>query len=214
MIQSIPDFNIREKARLYVAAKRTAVLMYMQNGYITNSQILKMSRSWNKINEHCSIRTRKQDNRDLMHASRAQGQVFYLCTAHSGCAEDHVEWQGRIYVDRFWRNTLKDDPETLYAVKSYLNNHEIKTVQWVMGPPVFLITRPYCRHRMIPIPIQEVLHGSLNHIQKHHPEYYEITRKGDYRKKFYRLRYEVHKGMGLEAEARRDKILLARVAGK
>lgn len=210
IIQDIPDFNIREKARLYVAAKRIAVLMYMQGGYISNSQIKKMSASWNKINEHCNSRGRKKDVKLMLQDSRAKKQVFFLCSSHSNPAEDHKDWQGKIYVDRFWRNTLGDDAELVYAVQSYIKNHDVKTVQWVMQAPVYMITRPYCRHKMIPMALEEVLHSSLKKIKANHPEAYIIEKKGDYKKKFYTLRYQIHKELGMDGEARRDKILIRR----
>lgn len=208
IIQDIPDFNIREKARFYLACKKVAVQMYMQQGELYNKQIKEYSTRTGKIMEHCNARRRKLGLRDEMRSHRARQGVFYLCSSHIKPAEDHADWQGRIYVDRFWRATLKDDESTAQAVAAYIRNHDIRTVQWVCGAPVYMITRPYCRHYMIELDTDEVLGASLNKIKKDHPESVTGGIRANYRKKYYMFRRDIHEVLEMKAEAEFDKKLI------
>lgn len=166
IIKDIPDFNIREKARLYVAAKKMIIQAVMQEGDLYKKQLRRFEIDCNKVTEHKNARMRKDDLKIKMRFRRAGGQVFYLCSEHPNCAKDHKDYQGKIYVDRFWRNTLEDDPEMLKAVEAYIKNHDIKTVQWVCSDPVYMIRRPYCKHKMIPLDLKTVLKNSLNKIKR------------------------------------------------
>ena len=99
--------------------------------------------------------------------------VFYLCSVHTGPAEDHKEWQGKIYVDRYWRSVMEGarcTADQIRGVAAYIKNHQILTVQEVVNHKPYLITRPYCRHFFIPLSTVEVLGSSLNKILKEHPE--------------------------------------------
>lgn len=119
--------------------------------------------------------------------------VFYLCSVHTGPAADHKEWQGRIYVDRFWRNVMEGarcTVDQIRGVEAYIRNHNILTVQEVVNHKPYLITRPYCRHFFIPLSTAEVLGSSLNSILKKHPEAHTRSRSKSrraYRKQRERL---------------------------
>lgn len=99
--------------------------------------------------------------------------VFYLCSVHTGPAADHEDWQGKIYVDRFWRSVMEGarcTADQIRGVEAYIRNHNILTLQEVVNHKPYLITRPYCRHFFIPLSTAEVLGSSLNSILKKHPE--------------------------------------------
>lgn len=130
---------------------------------------------------------------DTAHGARFTGGavfnapiVFYLCSVHTGPAEDHKEWQGKIYVDRYWRSVLEKhggtDTGTVHGdlikgIGAYIKNHNILTVQEVVNHKPYLITRPYCRHFFIPLSTEEVLGSSLNKILKEHPEAHTKSKK-------------------------------------
>ena len=99
--------------------------------------------------------------------------VFYLSTQHQSPASGHKEWQGKLYVDRYWRSTLEGKGYGAFVpiVESIIKERGICTVQWVMGPPVWLVMRPNCRHHFIPIPLHEALGLSLSEIKARHPEH-------------------------------------------
>lgn len=179
--------------------------MYAQEGKLYNPQIRKFSVETGKILEHSNSRKRRNDLRAGMRGHRAGQGVFYLCSWHINPAEDHKDWQGRIYVDRFWRNILQGDVARLKAVEAYIRNRNIKTVQWVTGAPVYMITRPYCRHFFTGLDTDEVLGASLKKIKKLHGDMESSGRRYDWREKFYRFRREAHIVMEMNAEAQWDE---------
>lgn len=93
-------------------------------------------------------------------------QIFFLCSVHDKPADDHKMWQGLIYIDRFWRQKVSGD--LYYAVLSYVKNRGIHTVQWVMHDPVWMTTRPNCKHYFIPLKTEEVLHSSPKALSERH----------------------------------------------
>lgn len=115
--------------------------------------------------------------------------VFYLCSKHTNCAEGHENFQGKIYVSSDWKERCPD--ELARKVNSYIRNHATMTVEEVVGEPVYMITRPNCRHYFRRLDIDEVLHGSANKLLKQ----YDMIRTGvssyeylQYRKYFERLK--------------------------
>lgn len=208
VIQSSSDFNIREKSAIYKVIKRVADLLYIQNGKLYNGQIREYSTGLNKVEEHRNARLRKQKLIAEMHGSRANNKVFYMSSIHSNPAKDHKDWQGKIYVDRYWRSILADDKALLKRVGAYIRNHNTMSVQEVCGSPVYLITRPYCKHFLISLDTDEVLENGLKKIQRDHPEAHTRSHNIYYRKKYYRMRERIHNILGMDIEAARDKQLI------
>lgn len=62
------------------------------------------------------------------------GKLFY-CNALPDCAGDHLEYQDKVYV--------LDKYKSEYP--------QLKTVEWVTNKPVYLVTRPNCRHILTPV---------------------------------------------------------------
>lgn len=90
-------------------------------------------------------------------------RVFYLCSWHGDCAQDHVEWQGKLYYDRFWRRHVKDKP-TQERVLDFIQNTGMMSLQWVTNKPVWLITRPNCRHYFEQVTIKEAFGKSTDEL--------------------------------------------------
>ena len=213
IVEGIPDLNIRERARLRKVYRKLAVQMYMQGGEPTNKQIYRVSAETNKTLEKRNSRKRLNNLSEDVHRSRRTGNVFYICTVHSNPAEKHKDLQGTIFVDRFWRATLRGDDEMIRAVQSYIQNHNTMTIQEVCSEPYYLITRPYCKHKLIPLDTEEVLRNSAKGLVKKHPEVKISRTNVDYRIKFYKLRKRVHTVLGMQGEAKRDAILINRARG-
>lgn len=115
---------------------------------------------------------------------REPQNIFFCCSTHNNPAEDHKDYQGKIYVDRFWRTKV---PGRMYrAVESYIRNHQTVTLQEIQGSPVYLCTRPYCKHYFIPIPTYTVLHSSPKKIAAEYSKIY-AERTYDY----YKMRSQV-----------------------
>lgn len=93
--------------------------------------------------------------------NRKQGKVFYLASSHNDCAIDHKPYQGKIYVDKDWKQYDYDG-----LIGKYINNHNIKTVQWVMGEPAWFITRPNCRHYFISLKTDDILNKSVKKLKE------------------------------------------------
>lgn len=89
------------------------------------------------------------------------GQVFYLASSHNDCAADHLDYQKKIYIDEKWQSIIKTD-KIKKKIATYINTHKTKTIQWVTDAPVYFITRPYCRHFMEKVNINDVLRFSVN----------------------------------------------------
>lgn len=85
-------------------------------------------------------------------------EIFYLVSQHGDCAEDHEEFQGSVYVDDGWKSIVKGHDKRK-EINIYISKNHIKTFQWVLGKPVWMITRPNCRHYAESIPTVEVLSG-------------------------------------------------------
>ena len=113
------------------------------------------------INRDLMEESEKEKNKiavDYIEENRNNGIVFYLASSHNDCAKDHVDYQGKMYVDKMSIKT----PE----IREYIRKHNIKTLQWVMGNPVWFVTRPYCRHYFVAIPTEQVLHKSVKKLKK------------------------------------------------
>lgn len=208
IIRSIPSLNMRECAALYRVVKVLADQMYRQEAVLSNKQIYRWSVNVNKIVEHRNSRVRAKNLAVEMQDSRINKQVFYLCSIHSNPAEDHKDYQGKIYVDRYWKTTLKDDPAVLKKVAAFIKNKSIITVQDICKAPVYMITRPYCMHYFIELDTNEVLNNGLKAVRRNHPEAHSREHHVDYRKKFLNTRKKIHRELGMEVEEARDKTLL------
>ena len=84
------------------------------------------------------------------------GIVFYLYNSMQDCAKDHQDYQGQYYYDARWESfNLK--PESKEKIADFIASKNMMSVQEVEGPPVFLGTRPNCRHKKISVSIEQAL---------------------------------------------------------
>lgn len=103
-------------------------------------------------------------------ASRAYSP-FFLASSHPKPAKDHADWEGKMYYDESWEALIPDDHPDYARVKAYIRNHKLRSVQWVTGAPVYLVTRRNCKHYLVNIPLEEVLHNSVKKLLKNHKLY-------------------------------------------
>ncbi len=116
--------------------------------------------------------------------------IFYLCSAHEKPAEDHREWEGKIYVSENWEERLDADDVNRAKIEAYIKNHDIKTVEWVTGEPVYLVTRPNCKHYFIEVSVEEVLGHSAKSLLKSHNLYIPYEEPMSYSYEQYKDYYE------------------------
>ena len=123
-----------------------------------------------KIINHDSMeKTEKQKQvavKDYIEESRDLGKWFYLASSHNDCAEDHLDYQGKMYID----NQAPDE------IKIYAMNHGYKTIQWVMDSPAWFITRPNCRHYFVSIPTEKVYKYKIKTLKR---KYKTHNKEGD-----------------------------------
>lgn len=114
--------------------------------------------------------------------------VFYLCSSHINPAEDHADYEGKIYVSEDWENRCQ--PDEAASIRAYIRNKQIRTVEWVTGPPVYMIYRPNCKHYFINVSVEDVLHSSAKTLLKKHEAYMKDDPPMSYEKTVYKGYYE------------------------
>lgn len=97
------------------------------------------------------IRKEESKQKDTILANEIkEGQknnrIWYIASGHNDCASDHKPYQSngykpKFYVDENWREYDLDG-----SMGAFITKHDIKTIQWVTGRPVWFVTRPHCRH--------------------------------------------------------------------
>lgn len=87
-------------------------------------------------------------------------KAFCLCSRHDDCAKDHLPYQGKLYVKK-WALRY---PE----IKEWCQSRDVKTVEWVTGKPVWMTTRPNCRHFFAEITAEEAMGEQLAWLLKKH----------------------------------------------
>lgn len=108
-----------------------------------------------------------------------EAKIFYLCSKHMDCAEDHEAWQGRLYYDRFWRRYVKDE-KAREKILAFISDNELNSLQWVLNRPVWMITRPNCRHYLTRISASEVMSGaSVDELLQDHDMIHAVGKRDD-----------------------------------
>jgi hypothetical protein len=186
LLSTRDDLSSREKSVVY----KYFMNMYRTKLYDPEGSIKFM----NHFERVTTVRYKKDKLKETMSYNREQRLpvVFYLCTYHEKAGKDHKDYQGKIYVDRYWKSSLLqghghglgwlEEP-----IRSYIKNHGILTVQDVTNGKPYLITRPYCRHKLIPLNTWDVLTSSLSAIKRDHPE--AVMGSGSKSKRQYKKEY-------------------------
>lgn len=93
---------------------------------------------------------------NLLDASRGLGIIFHLCTFFNDSAPDHAKWQGKTYVLENWKNYITDEEE-IKRIEEFIKKEDIRTLEWVIDKPVYMTTRPNCRHSFIAIDLEQAI---------------------------------------------------------
>ena len=147
-----PDPEVKKEA-IYTAIRP----MIIQNQFLSDAD---------KVTRLYEQRKKGDQIREML--SSAVDSPFFLCSAHPKPAKDHAEYQGRMYYDENWEETGNYSDQDKIAIRAYIRNHKLQTVQWVTGPPVYLVFRPNCKHYLTNIPLDEVLAASARSLLKKH----------------------------------------------
>ena len=119
--------------------------------------------------------------------------VFYICNTYADCADDHADYQGKIYYDERYQTYALDD-DTLSRIKSHIERDRLMSVQDARDGKPYLTTRPNCRHVFTPISIDQALGVSpkrlLSELRLERGSYkqsnYEDTQKQRYNERMIR----------------------------
>lgn len=125
---------------------------------------------------------------NLIESGHEAGVVFYITSFYGDCAKDHADYQGKIYYDANWKENAPKD--RIDEIQNYIDSKGLKSVQEIMDAPVYLTTRPNCRHYFTAIDIEAVLGAktnsdvsklraerNLNFNGKYKPEKYEALQR-------------------------------------
>lgn len=160
----------------------------VRESYIRNNQLVKIrnrvSYVIEKREKHDYLREMLVENRENDHYS-----PFFLCSAHKNPAKDHEEWEGKMYFDENWTDYISDQDEVA-RIQAYIRNRDLRSVQWVTGEPVYLITRPNCKHYLINIPIDDAMKHSAKSLLKRKKMYMEAEQPASKERLAYRGYYE------------------------
>lgn len=178
---SLPKNNVTQELYNQIREKMEQTQKYGIVAYKNGRKV-----RWENYME-MKVRTDIQNDitKNMIKAGHDIGNVFYIAAYFGDCAEDHVAYQGKIYVDENWEDIA---PKSRYdEIAAYINANKIKTVQEAIGPDCnYFTTRPNCRHYFQMISIDEVLgiknnkdldnkreEFNLNFNGKYHPEKYK-----------------------------------------
>ena len=105
--------------------------------------------------------------------SKNNGYVFFICNSLKDSAEDHCNYQGKIYVVKDYKQVLKDK-DKIKECESIIKSQNIDYIEDIIDGTikytytlkngekrvrgVFLTTRWNCRHYFTPINFNEALH--------------------------------------------------------
>lgn len=145
MKEEFPSFNIRQKAKVASTVFDAATSGLSDEEILDKlfTVVYKCERRQDSKKKIATVKGTVTDNA----TEHGYPLIFYLCSRHSNCAEDHKDYEGRLYYDRFWRTKYKNQPEWLIKkIEKFINDNHLLAVQYISTAPVWLTTRPYCKH--------------------------------------------------------------------
>lgn len=91
--------------------------------------------------------------------------VFFLVNSFGDCANDHKELQGKVYYDERWESWDFTEEEKI-RIRNIIQSKRMQSMQFVQGDTGMVVpgtkikigwlaTRPNCRHRFVPITIEQ-----------------------------------------------------------
>lgn len=138
-----------------------AIYEAVQKGIDAEKTIRVNNRTWSyKAYMEMNARTTVQQSigDKQLEIGKQTKQVFYLCNVFTDSADDHAKYQGKMYYDDRWKTFIAKKAQE--RIQGVINQKKMKSVQWVKDEPVYLTTRPNCRHRLTPISLDQATQSS------------------------------------------------------
>ena len=114
------------------------------------------------------------------------GKIFYIASSHKDCAPDHLIAQGKLFVDEKYKQIDKTG-----EIEKFVKKNNIQTVQYIIGAPVYFITRPNCRHYFVQKSFDEIKNGYTAPYKKIGDRKFQTPAKASY--EYYLDRYNMLK---------------------
>lgn len=113
-----------------------------------------------RLENYMEMRLRTDINHEVaknfLDINQELGQVFYICSEHGNCADDHIDYQGKVYCSQNWEEACPEEYKE--QVAAYIEENHIMSIEDAMGEEGnYLTTRPNCRHYFQMISISSVL---------------------------------------------------------
>lgn len=156
----LPMANRNEKSYLVAAAMREARLCRACKPddpaeWLTSARNAgRLEKAANEMDRRLQVKAKRQILADTLEAGRASGKVFYVVTTHQKPRDEHRGFQGTVCYDARAEKTP--------AVRRYIRDNGLPSVQELSGPPHWISQALYCRHRFAPLDTQEVLDGTAD----------------------------------------------------
>lgn len=117
--------------------------------------------SWKSYMEMNVRTTVNQEIVDYQTRTGAEsGVVFWLCSSHGDCADDHRDYQGKLYYDDSY-TMMNLDERVKNKITAFIKNRGLMSIQKVKNEKPYLTTRPNCRHYFQPVSIEDALNVSV-----------------------------------------------------
>ena len=136
--------------------RKTDFILLPINRHNEVSRLLIENKNLNLLDKEINeiVRTKEtEEKEEIIKEALSEDKPFILVSWHKDSANDHIDWQGKIYVNE---DFLKDP-----KVKEIAEQRKMETFQWLIGEPVYMITRPNCRHYFQPLSVKEVEDNSV-----------------------------------------------------
>lgn len=151
-------------------AQRRQVIYASIRAKIQNNDLIKKANQLMYMYEHRAKHDALYGPEGILEMSRSNSRAsyspFFLCSSHPKPAKDHAAWEGKMYYDEDWEKYASDQDKD--RIRAYIQNRKLRSVQWVTGEPVYLITRRNCKHYLMNLPLDEVMHGSAKSLLRKH----------------------------------------------
>jgi hypothetical protein len=146
----------RRIQRVNVDKLREAIFEQSQKGIEQGIKVTYKNKRQVGFKEYMEMNVRttvQQQIGEMQLDSGKEGKVvFYVVNHFADCADDHKDYQGKVYYDERWES-FGLDGETTKQVKGIINQKHMISVQKARGEGIWLSTRPNCRHTFTPITI-------------------------------------------------------------
>ena len=159
-------------------------------------------------------------------AGKQAGVVFYISNVYADCADDHKDYQGKIYYDERY-DTFGYDKDTLAQIQNVIQRKNMIGIKRVREEAPYLTTRPNCRHKLVPISLEQaigrtedVISGLRLSSGTYNDKAYQNTQKQRYNERtirFYKTRMDNNKLLAETSgdsqyleQAARDRVLVSK----